>query len=131
MDAKTNGALVDGCRLLLEQYDASGDFTMGGKLTNQPFSMIRASLNELFGNPEQLPTHAEQRELLGDPARLNVLCEEAFMAEDGYGDKLTFPAKYSVYRDGFFGAISILNELSGNSGKLPDPLAALTPGSAP
>lgn len=47
--------LVAGCRVLLEQYEASGDFTMGGKLTNKPFLMIRAALNELFGNSEQLP----------------------------------------------------------------------------
>lgn len=47
--------LVAGCRVLLEQYEASGDFTMGGKLTNRPFMMIRDSLNELFGDSEQLP----------------------------------------------------------------------------
>lgn len=35
--------LLAGALLLLEQYDASGDFTMGGKLTNQPFLLLRAA----------------------------------------------------------------------------------------
>lgn len=36
--------LAAGARLLLEQYDASGDFRMGGKLTNRPFLMLKDAL---------------------------------------------------------------------------------------
>lgn len=59
--------LVAGCRVLLEQYEASGDFTMGGKLTNKPFMMIRDSLNELSGNSGQLPALTQQPTAVGVP----------------------------------------------------------------
>jgi len=39
--------LMEVASLLLSQYDASGDFTMGGKLTNKPFLMFAALLKEL------------------------------------------------------------------------------------
>mgnify|MGYP001562258137 CR=1 FL=1 len=36
--------LVAAAKLLLQQYDSSGDFTMGGNLTNEPFLLFRAAL---------------------------------------------------------------------------------------
>ena len=37
-------ALREAGTLLLEQYDAVPDFTMGGKLTNEPFMLMRTAL---------------------------------------------------------------------------------------
>ena len=36
--------LMAAAELLLQQYDSSGDFTMGGNLTNEPFLLFRAAL---------------------------------------------------------------------------------------
>jgi hypothetical protein len=36
--------LIEGAKLLLEQYEASDDITLGGKLTNKPFLMLRNAL---------------------------------------------------------------------------------------
>ena len=36
--------LVVAAELLLQQYDSSGDFTMGGNLTNEPFLMFRVAI---------------------------------------------------------------------------------------
>jgi hypothetical protein len=36
--------LVKACELLMQQYDAETEFTMGGALTNEPFLRIRAAL---------------------------------------------------------------------------------------
>lgn len=38
--------LLAACKLLIKQYDESGDFVMGGKLTNQPFLMAEAALKK-------------------------------------------------------------------------------------
>lgn len=42
--AGLNRELIDTAKLLLEQYDASGDFTMGGRLTNEPFLRFREAV---------------------------------------------------------------------------------------
>lgn len=44
--------LLEACELLIEQYEASGDFTIGGKLTNRPFSMARAAIAKATGEPK-------------------------------------------------------------------------------
>lgn len=41
--------LLEGAKLLIEQYDSSGDFTMGGQLTNKPFSMLKAAIAKVEG----------------------------------------------------------------------------------
>ena len=41
--------LLAAAELLLQQYDSSGDFTMGGNLTNEPFLMFRAALARAKG----------------------------------------------------------------------------------
>lgn len=40
--------LLEACLLLMKQYDASGDFTMGGELTNEPFLLARAAIEKAF-----------------------------------------------------------------------------------
>lgn len=35
------------CEKLIEQYNASPDMTMGGKLTNEPFLRIKAALEKI------------------------------------------------------------------------------------
>ena len=42
--------LVAAAELLLQQYDSSGDFTMGGNLTNEPFLLFRAALKRAKGD---------------------------------------------------------------------------------
>ncbi len=42
-------ALVNACTLLMEQYGAVTEFTMGGKLTNEPFLLIEAALKQMQG----------------------------------------------------------------------------------
>lgn len=39
-----NVEFIEAAILLLGQYDASGDFQMGGRLTNEPFLKFRAAL---------------------------------------------------------------------------------------
>lgn len=39
-------ALIDGCELLLAQYAALDNFTLGGALTNAPFIKIREALGK-------------------------------------------------------------------------------------
>lgn len=41
--------LLAACQLLIEQYDAVPEFTMGGKLTNKPFTMARAAIAKATG----------------------------------------------------------------------------------
>ena len=41
---ESNASLIEAAELLLRQYDSSGDFTMGGNLTNEPFLKFRAAL---------------------------------------------------------------------------------------
>ena len=36
--------MLEALEFLMEQYDSSGDFTMGGDLTNKPFLMARAAI---------------------------------------------------------------------------------------
>lgn len=43
-------SLLKIAELLLHQYDASGDFVMGGKLTNEPFLRFRAAIAQVRGN---------------------------------------------------------------------------------
>lgn len=40
------GALIEGCELLIEQYEALDDYRLGGKLTNAPFIKIREALRK-------------------------------------------------------------------------------------
>lgn len=44
--ARDLGKLIDGCELLIAQYEALDDFTLGGKLTNAPFIKIREALRK-------------------------------------------------------------------------------------
>lgn len=39
-------ALIEGCELLIEQYEALDDYRLGGKLTNAPFIKIREALRK-------------------------------------------------------------------------------------
>lgn len=41
--------LIKGCDLLLKQYMAVPEFTMGGALTNEPFTKIAAALARIGG----------------------------------------------------------------------------------
>lgn len=41
--------LYEACRLLIEQYDSGPDFTMGGNLTNAPFTLARAAIAKATG----------------------------------------------------------------------------------
>lgn len=41
--------LVEGCRLLIAQYKAVPEFTMGGALTNEPFTKIADALDHIGG----------------------------------------------------------------------------------
>ena len=47
--AEQRDELLAAAKLLLAQYDSSGDFTMGGNLTNKPFLMFRAALEKMEG----------------------------------------------------------------------------------
>lgn len=44
--------LLRSCELLIDQYSAAGDFTMGGYLTNAPFLQIGDVLKELGIEPK-------------------------------------------------------------------------------
>ncbi len=39
-------ALIDACKLLLAQYEALDDYTLGGALTNAPFIKIKEALGK-------------------------------------------------------------------------------------
>ena len=41
--------MLEALSLLVDQYDSSGDFTMGGNLTNEPFLMARAAIAKATG----------------------------------------------------------------------------------
>ena len=41
--------ILEALSLLVDQYDSSGDFTMGGNLTNEPFLMARAAIAKATG----------------------------------------------------------------------------------
>ena len=50
-DAMDNAALIavapellEAAALLIQQYESSGDFTMGGNLTNAPFFALKAAI---------------------------------------------------------------------------------------
>lgn len=38
--------LITACQLLIEQYQAVPEFTMGGKLTNEPFLLVMEALKK-------------------------------------------------------------------------------------
>ena len=44
--------MLEALSLLVDQYDSSGDFTMGGNLTNEPFLMARAAIAKATGRGE-------------------------------------------------------------------------------
>ena len=46
VDSVDLAALINGCELLLAQYEALDDFTLVGALTNAPFIKIREALGK-------------------------------------------------------------------------------------
>jgi hypothetical protein len=44
--------LLSALQLLMDQYDSSPDFTMGGNLTNAPFIMARAAIAKATGKED-------------------------------------------------------------------------------
>jgi hypothetical protein len=41
---KLNTELLEACQLLIEQYESTSEFTLGGNLTNKPFSLARNAI---------------------------------------------------------------------------------------